>query len=169
MVERRVVAPEEPLPLPAGLQARMFMVPGKVPLYLEGDKPATASDERRQCRRSRSKAAGARLIYVPGAAAVTAGMKARLARADVVFFDGTLFRDDEMIGSGTGSKTGRRMGHMPIEGADGSLAALDGLPPGASTCTSTIPTRSWSMVRPNAALVERRGWEVAEDGMEIVL
>ena len=51
-------------------------------------------------------------------------MRERIARADVVFFDGTLFRDDEMIASGTGTKTGRRMGHMPIDGDDGSLAAL---------------------------------------------
>ena len=43
-----------------------------------------------------------------------------------ILFDGTLFTDDEMIASGTGEKTGRRMGHMPIDGADGSLAALAG-------------------------------------------
>ena len=51
----------------------------------------------------------------------------RLARADVVLFDGTLFADDEMIATGTGTKTGRRMGHMPLDGADGTLAALAGL------------------------------------------
>ena len=33
----------------------------------------------------------------PGAAAVTAAMIERIKGADVVFFDGTLFRDDEMI------------------------------------------------------------------------
>ena len=70
---------------------------------------------------------GARLCFVPGAAAMTPALRARLERADVVLFDGTLFTDDEMIASGTGEKTGRRMGHMPINGADGSLAALSGL------------------------------------------
>jgi len=40
----------------------------------------------------------------------------RLAAADVVLFDATLFTDDEMIRTGTGTKTGRRMGHMPIDG-----------------------------------------------------
>ena len=44
-----------------------------------------------------------------------------------MLFDGTLFADDEMIATGTGDKTGRRMGHMPLDGADGSLAALAGL------------------------------------------
>src|SRR6266571_3226350 len=42
-------------------------------------------------------ARGAQIVYIPGAAAITAAMTKRIARADVVFFDGTLFRDDEMI------------------------------------------------------------------------
>src|SRR5438045_9566757 len=66
-------------------------------------------------------------MFVPGAAATTQALRERLSRADVILFDGTLFTDDEMIASGTGEKTGRRMGHMPIDGADGSLAALAGL------------------------------------------
>ena len=47
---------------------------------------------------------GARLIFVPGAAAVTPAMRERLARADVVLFDGTLFTDDEMLRTGTGTE-----------------------------------------------------------------
>ena len=60
-------------------------------------------------------------MFVPGAASVTDAMRERFARADVVLFDGTLFTDDEMVRSGTGEKTGRRMGHIPIDGEDGSL------------------------------------------------
>ena len=47
--------------------------------------------------------------------------------AHAILIDGTLFSDDEMIRSNTGQKIGRRMGHMPIDGEDGTLAALDGL------------------------------------------
>ena len=115
--------PGEPFALPGGLQAELFMVPGKVPLYLEGDNPDTASESAANVGVEIS-AGGARIVYIPGAAAVTAAMRERLSRADVVLFDGTLYRDDEMIASGTGAKTGRRMGHMPIDGEDGSLAAL---------------------------------------------
>ena len=81
---------------------------------------------RRQCRH-RALRRQRRIVYIPGAAAVTPAMLARMEGADIVFFDGTLFRDDEMIATGTGAKTGRRMGHMPIDGEEGSLAALDGL------------------------------------------
>jgi len=65
---------------------------------------------------------------------------------DVVLFDGTLFSDDEMITSGTGTKTGRPWGTCRSTGRDGSLAALAGLPSGLGkrriTSTSTTPIRS---------------------------
>ena len=103
------------------------------------------------------------------AAGVTAALRARLLRADVVLFDGTLFVDDEMILTGTGSKTGRRMGHMPVDGEDGSLAALAGLP-GRRILThinNTNPILIEGSVERRK--VEDAGIEIAEDGMEIVL
>ncbi len=168
VVERRAVAAGEPLALAGGVRAQMFMVPGKVPLYLEGDEPAAKSVDAANVGLE-IESGGARLLYIPGAAAVTAGMKARMARADVVMFDGTLFRDDEMIASGTGNKTGRRMGHIPVEGVEGSLAALDGI--GARRIFVHINNTNPMLIEdsPERALVERRGWQVAEDGMEITL
>ena len=86
-----------------------------------------------------------------------------------IFFDGTLFRDDEMIATGTGSKTGRRMGHMPIDGDGGSLAALANV--AARRIYMHINNTNPILVEgsPERLHVERNGWEVAEDGMEIVL
>jgi pyrroloquinoline quinone biosynthesis protein B len=93
----------------------------------------------------------------------------RLASCDVVLFDGTLFTDDEMIRSGTGEKTGRRMGHMPIDGPDGSLAALGGLK--ARRILIHINNTNPILVggSPERRRVELAGWQVAEDGMEIVV
>jgi pyrroloquinoline quinone biosynthesis protein B len=106
---------------------------------------------------------------VPGAAGVTSAMLARLARADAIMFDATLFRDDEMIASGTGSKTGRRMGHMPLDGEDGALAVLAGLP-GRRILTHINNTNPILIEdSPERRRVEAAGFEVAEDGMEIVL
>src|SRR5438132_294394 len=83
--------------------------------------------------------------------------------ADLVFFDGTLFRDDEMITSGTGAKTGRRMGHMPIDGEDGSLAALEGLA-GRRVYVHINNTNPILIDgSPERVHIERKGWEVAED------
>ena len=106
---------------------------------------------------------------MPGAAAVTPAMRERFARADVVLFDGTLFTDDEMIAPAPAPKTGRRMGHMPIDGDGGSLAALGGLP--ARRIFIHINNTNPILIdgSPERRRVEAAGWEVAEDGMEIVL
>jgi pyrroloquinoline quinone biosynthesis protein B len=168
VVRRTAAIPGVPLILPGEVEARVFMVPGKLPLYLEGENPETASETAANVGVEIS-ARNARLVYIPGAAAVTAAMMERIKRADVVFFDGTLFRDDEMIASGTGAKTGRRMGHMPIDGQDGSLAVLEGVA-GRRVYVHVNNTNPILIEgSPERAHVEREGWEVAEDGMEIVL
>jgi pyrroloquinoline quinone biosynthesis protein B len=168
VVTRMAVVPGAPLMLPGGLQAQLFTVPGKLPLYLEGEHPEIASETAANVG-VEIYAGNARMIYIPGAAAVTAAMTKRIKGADVVFFDGTLFRDDEMIMSGTGAKTGRRMGHMPIDGEDGSLAALEGVA-GRRVYVHINNTNPILVAgSPERLHVERKGWEVAEDGMEIVL
>ena len=123
VVSRRAIMPGEKFALDDGLQAELFMVPGKLPLYLEGDDPETAEESAANVG-VEIMDGNKRLAYVPGAAEVTPALRERLSRADVILFDGTLFTDDEMIRSGTGTKAGRRMGHMPIDGEGGSLAAL---------------------------------------------
>jgi pyrroloquinoline quinone biosynthesis protein B len=144
------------------------MVPGKVPLYLEGEEPELAAETEANVG-IELVCADRRLAYVPGCAAVTPALAARLARADVVLFDGTLFTDDEMIATGTGAKTGRRMGHMPIMGGGGSLAALAGLPGRRIYIhiNNTNPVRVAGS--PARRKVEAAGWEIAEDGLNIEL
>jgi pyrroloquinoline quinone biosynthesis protein B len=168
VVARRPIRLDEPFMLPGGLEAELFAVPGKVPLYLEREGAALTADPEDNVG-IEIRAGGARLAFVPGAAEVTPALKARLAAADVVLFDGTLFTDDEMIRSRTGSKTGRRMGHMPIDGPDGSLAALDGLA-GRRIYVHINNTNPVLVAgSPERKTVEAAGWDVAEDGLEIVL
>jgi len=168
VVTRKIVARNEPFSLPGGLDAELFAVPGKVALYLEGEDPALAAETGANVGVEIVCGSG-RLVYVPGAAGLTRALRERLARADVVLFDATLFVDDEMIATGTGDKSGRRMGHMPLDGDDGTLAALAGLP-GRRILTHINNTNpiliEGSLERRK---VEDAGFEVAEDGMEIVL
>ncbi len=168
IVTRRAVEVGKPFVLPGGLTAELFVVPGKVPLYLERGTPETAVETGANVGIEIS-ADGARLCFVPGAAAVTQALRTRLERADVILFDGTLFTDDEMIVAGTGEKTGRRMGHMPIDGADGSLQALSGL--GKRRIYIHINNTNPILIDGSAerGRVESAGWEVAADGLEISL
>jgi len=166
IVTRHPCAMDARFALVDGLSAELFKVPGKVPLYLEGDNPELAAETEANVGIELT-AGGRRLVFVPGCAAVTPALKARLARADVVLFDGTLFRDDEMIATGTGSKTGRRMGHIPIDGDGSSLAAL-------ADCAARriyIHINNTNPIRvagsPERQKVEAAGWEIAEDGLKI--
>jgi pyrroloquinoline quinone biosynthesis protein B len=166
LVPRLTISPGarfEPLP---GIDAELFAVPGKVPLYREGDQSTDAAGVNVGVE---LRAGTARLVYVPGAAAAPAPVQHRLACADVVLFDGTLYRDDEMILTGTGEKTGRRMGHMPIDGPDGTLTILAGL--SARRLLIHINNTNPILIEgsPERAQVTAAGWEVAEDGMEITL
>lgn len=167
-VTRRAVGPGEKFSLPGGIEAELFTVPGKLPLYLEGENPEIGAESAANVGVEIS-ANGARLIFIPGAAAVTNALMTRLSRADAVLFDGTLFTDDEMIRTKTGAKTGRRMGHMPIDGDGGTLNALAGLH--ARRIFVHINNTNPILIdgSPERKRVNDKGWEVAEDGMEIVL
>ena len=165
---RRAVNPGERFMLAGGIEATLFMVPGKLPLYLEGEAPELDTESAANVGIELARE-GARLVFVPGAATVTDTMRERFARADAILFDGTLFSDDEMIRTGTGQKTGRRMGHMPIDGEGGSLRALNGL--SARRIFVHINNTNPILIDGSAerSKVEGAGWHVAEDAMEIAL
>ena len=156
----------EPLP---GLQVTSFAVPGKVPLFLESGVVETGALGENTIGLEIS-GGGKKFFYIPGCARLTPELLARLSGAPLLFFDGTLYTDDEMVAAGLSQKTGQRMGHMSMSGPDGSIAAL---------AKAGIPRKVYVHINnSNPALidgsqqrmaVEEAGWEVAEDGMEIVL
>jgi pyrroloquinoline quinone biosynthesis protein B len=166
-VRRQTVSLDRPFKLPGGVEAGLFSVPGKPPLYLEGRPDAAKSAGVNVGIELR--AGDARLVAVPSAAAVDPELVARLSGADLLLFDGTVFTDDEMIQTGTGTKTGRRMGHIPVNGADGSLAALGSL----SSRRVFIHINNTNPIliedSPERRHVEAAGWQVAHDGMELQL
>lgn len=168
VVSRKRATLGRPFSLPGGIEAELFAVPGKVPLYAEAGRADLGADPGGNVG-VEVRAGGARLAFVPGAAALDEKLKERLARADVLLFDGTLFTDEEMIRAGLGEKTGRRMGHMPIDGPDGSLASLAGL----SNRRLYIHVNNTNPVliadSRERAKVEAAGWEVAADGTKIAL
>ena len=172
LVERHVLehgAPATPERLD-GLSLELFSAPGKTPLYLEEAGATPPITEGGEVSGVEIRSGGRRLVFLPGCAAVSPEVRARLAGADVVLFDGTLWRDDEMIRAGLGTKTGLRMGHISVSGPEGAMAALADLEIGRRIFVHINNSNPILLDdAPERVEVERAGWEVAFDGMEVRL
>ena len=174
LVARRALALEAPLDLATrdgsgvGLSVTAFSVPGKPALYLEGDDIAAHLAELSENTvglEIAETATGKRFFFIPGCAAIDAPLRARLEGAALLFFDGTLWRDDEMIRAGLGVKTGKRMGHMSAGDTIAALADAGIARKIFVHINNTNPLR-----RPDSAehaAARAAGWEIGRDGLEI--
>ncbi len=157
----------------SGLMVKPFPVPGKVALWLEdatkGPNFGSVEEDTIALEVS-ERNSGRRFYYIPGCAEMKPDLSHRVRGANLIFFDGTLWVDDEMIRDGVGVKTGKRMGHMSVSGDDGTVAAFS---------ASNIPRKIFIHINTTNPILlddsaERKavndaGWEVAFDGMEITL
>lgn len=176
VVPRRSLPLGEPIALhdasgvSLGLTVEAYPVPGKVPLFLETRDEAEPGEEGATIGLAIRAGDGPTAHFIPGCAMMPGALRARLHGAGLVFFDGTLWRDDEMIRAGAGPKTGARMGHMSISGEAGVIAAFEGLDVGRRILVHLNNTNPVLLDdSPERAAVAAAGWEVAEDGMEITL
>lgn len=146
-----------------------FGVPGKVPLYLE-TADLKIGDDSGDTVGVDIRSGEARLVYIPGCAVVNDDVLRRVDGADALFFDGTVFEDDEMRRAGVGAKTGRRMGHVPISGDAGSLHAFDDVRVGRKIYIHINNTNPILIDgSPERRTVEAAGWEVSHDGFKVAL
>jgi pyrroloquinoline quinone biosynthesis protein B len=157
---------------PTGIEILPFAVPGKSAWYLEGEvhPPGNAGAGDTLGLRVRDKATGKYFYFLAACAAVNDDIKSRLAGAPLIFFDGTVWRDDELIVAGLGNKTGQGMGHIAMSGDSGAIAALAGLDIGRKIFLH-INNSNPALLHDSAEreIAERAGWQIPADGTEIVL
>jgi len=156
---------------PVGITIEAFGVPGKIPLYLEeagaGAGLGTQEGDTSGLKVTET-ATGRHFFFIPGCAKLDDALRARLKGAPLLFFDGTLYTNDEMIVQGLLAKTGRRMGHISASGPDGAIAAFAKL--GVKRKIFIHINNSNPILLDDSAeraAVEKEGWEVAYDGMEV--
>ena len=156
---------------PVGMAIEPFPVPGKIPLYLEDEKAGAGFGSREGDTtglKITDTASGSHFFYIPGCAKLDDALRARLKGAPLLFFDGTLCTNDEMIVQGLMNKTGERIGHMNMSGSAGSVEQIAPLGIGRKIFihinNSNPALREDS---PERAAIERAGWEVSYDGMEV--
>ncbi|HEY8194616.1 MAG TPA: pyrroloquinoline quinone biosynthesis protein PqqB [Hyphomicrobium sp.] len=156
-----------------GLTVEAFAVPGKVALFLEkGDAAGNfgSRDGDTIGLKVSDTKTGDAFFYIPGCAEVDAPLADRIRGAGLIFFDGTLFTDDEMVTQGLSNKTGKRMGHISVSGPSGSVAALK--PLNVKRRIYIHINNSNPILDENSEarrVVEAAGWEVSFDGMEVRL
>jgi pyrroloquinoline quinone biosynthesis protein B len=157
---------------PSGIEILPFAVAGKSAWYLEGQAHPAGEGGAGDTLglRISDKATGKYFYFLAACAEVTDDLKSRLAGAPLVFFDGTVWRDDELIQAGLGSKTGQGMGHIAMSGEAGAIAALDGLGIDRKIFLH-INNSNPALLRDSAErrMAERAGWQIPEDGTEIAL
>ncbi len=157
---------------PSGLEILPFAAPGKPAWYLEGETHSDGNEVTGDTLglRIADKRTGEHLYFLAACAALTPDLKQRLQGAPLIFFDGTLWRDDELIAAGLGAKTGQRMGHMAMSGENGVMAGLADL--GIARKIFLHINNSNPVLLPDSAerhAAEHAGWQIPSDGTEITI
>jgi pyrroloquinoline quinone biosynthesis protein B len=163
-VEWRAVVPGADLPLADGLSCRPFDVP-----TTKRNRFGPDVDQGRVVGyRLTDERSGGTLVYLPGVQALTPALRAEIQGCQCLLIDGTCWRDDELVRLGLAGKTSREMGHLPIDGPDGSLAQLRSLGAGRTIFVHMNNTNPILLEdAPERRIVEDGGMEVAMDGLEV--
>jgi pyrroloquinoline quinone biosynthesis protein B len=168
----RAFEPALPGGSPSGIEILPFAVAGKGAWYLEGKSHPGGGDSTGDTLglRISGKTTGKYFYFLAACADVTDDLKSRLAGAPLVFFDGTVWRDDELIAAGLGTKTGQGMGHIAMSGDSGAIGSLAGLNIGRKIFLH-INNSNPALLHDSAErkMVEQAGWQIPADGTEITL
>ena len=150
---------------PSGLVVTPFAVPAGPPRFARTERPGHTVG-----LLLRDEATGGTAAFVPGCGGFDATVSAALERSELVLFDGTFWRDDELIELGISDRTARQMDHVPVSGPGGSLERLAALSARHRVYTHINNTNPMLLEdSPERAEVERHRLRVGADGMRFSL
>ena len=169
LVERKKMFTEQSFQPVPGLTVTPFSVPGKVALFLEDESSLDLEAVGDQTIGLLLETGDKRAAYIPGCATLPDWLLQQLDAVDLLLFDGTVWENDDMQRTGTGQKTGARMGHVALNGKGGSLERISAI----SARKVLIHINNTNpILQPDSterAQVIKQGWDIAFDGMEISL
>jgi len=150
------------------LRFRPFSLPGGFPGFVRASRKSELDAREAVLGLVIDSPSGGSMAYLPGAAKVEDSWREFLDECDVLLFDGTFWTDDELCRVRGGGKPASAMGHLPLSGPHGSVAALRDIKCRRKIffhINNTNPILDESSQA--YAEVREAGWEVARDGMEI--
>ncbi len=110
---------------------------------------------------------GKRIVYAPCVGQLSDTLRDQCRGADVVFFDGTFWADDELRRLGISTLTARAMGHVPVGGPQGSAVWLSQVRPRSTLFVHVNNTNPLlDPASPERAWIRGLGFDVAADGWE---
>jgi pyrroloquinoline quinone biosynthesis protein B len=116
----------------------------------------------------RDQSSNASALIAPAVGNLSDELNDAVKTSDLVMFDGTFWKDDELFAVRPAARRAREMNHLPI--ADGSLDFLRHSPARRKMYTHINNTNPILMPgSPERAQVEQAGIEIACDGLEIAL
>jgi pyrroloquinoline quinone biosynthesis protein B len=152
------------------LRFRPFSLAGGFPAFVRADRKTQLDTREAVLGLLIDSPSGGSLAYLPGAAKVEDSWREFLDECDILLFDGTFWTEDELCRVRGGGKGASAMGHLPLSGPCGSLAALRDIKCARKIffhINNTNPILDESSQA--YAEVREAGWEVARDGMEIAV
>jgi pyrroloquinoline quinone biosynthesis protein B len=109
---------------------------------------------------------GKSCAFVPGCGGLGPKLLSRLDEAELLLFDGTFWTNDELHRLDISDRPALSMGHVPISGAEGSLASLSQLSCRHKVYTHINNTNPMLVESsPERVAVEASGMTVGMDGM----
>ncbi|NWH08271.1 MAG: pyrroloquinoline quinone biosynthesis protein PqqB [Alphaproteobacteria bacterium] len=171
-VQRKILPLGQEVQAIPGLKVWAFPAPGKVALYMEDETKAALGTEEGDTVATliEDVITGRSVVFAPSCATVAEDILTLASSAHCLLFDGTFFTEEEMLATGEGTKTAARMGHVPMSGEKGSMNAFMNITDTRKLYIHINNTNPASRRgTPEELQIRRAGWELAEDGMEIVL
>jgi pyrroloquinoline quinone biosynthesis protein B len=154
----------------SGLRGRAVSLGTHFPAYVSAARQAELAPRESSLGLLIDSASGKRLAYMPAIPAIDDALLGEFESADLLFFDGTFWTDDELIRTQGSGHTARQMGHVPVSSSEGSLKKLAGLRRPRKIylhINNTNPMLDES--GPEYRQVREAGWEIAEDGWQFDL
>jgi pyrroloquinoline quinone biosynthesis protein B len=154
----------------SGLRIRAVSLGTHFPAYVSTVRQGQLAPRESSLGLLIDSASGKRLAYMPAVPAIDDALLGEFESADLLFFDGTFWSDDELIRTQGSGNTARQMGHVPVSSPEGSMKKLAGLRRPRKIylhINNTNPMLDAS--GPEYRQVREAGWEIAEDGWQFDL
>ncbi len=158
------VAPGGEFDLEAALRVRAVAVEGLTPGY--DGRRAVADAVLAFAVEDRTT--GGRVLFAPVFAAWSEPLREQTERAAIAFLDGSFWSDEELGGIGV-AKSARSLGHLPVGGPAGSLAASRGAAARRVFVHLNNTNPLLDPASPQARELEGDGGAVAVDGLQFEL